>query len=109
MPPGADRVFSRPGRASMTHKRACWSSAARLFCNRHNAREQTNCFDGERFQAIRPAFSRSIESFGGGWLQFALQDRAGDWWFATGSGLAQFPRIGNPARLAGASPKAIYE
>ena len=68
-----------------------------------------NCFDGARFQAVRPAFPRSIESFRGGWNQIALQDRSGELWFATGNGLVQFPRAPAPVQLAAATPKAIYK
>jgi signal transduction histidine kinase/ligand-binding sensor domain-containing protein len=68
-----------------------------------------NCFDGGRFRAVRPRFPGSVESFGGGWGQIAFQDRAQQWWFATGSGLIQFPRVNPPAGLAGTGPGKIYQ
>lgn len=65
-------------------------------------------FDGRRFVPIRPAFPASVKYFGWGSSQVALQDHAGEWWFATGQGLCRFPRTGSVAALAGLRPKAVY-
>ena len=64
-------------------------------------------FDGERFQAIRPAWP-GIKYFGWGRGQVALQDHAGGWWFATGEGLARFGGGSRVEDLAGARPEAVY-
>jgi ligand-binding sensor domain-containing protein/two-component sensor histidine kinase len=65
------------------------------------------CFDGQRFNATRPAYPRNI--YGGwGWSQSGLQDRAGEWWLPTGEGLYRFPQVGSIAQLAHTRPKAAY-
>jgi ligand-binding sensor domain-containing protein/two-component sensor histidine kinase len=65
-------------------------------------------FDGRRFEPIRPAWPRSITYYGWGHGQIAVQDRAGEWWIATGQGLCRFARVDRVEQLAGARPKAIY-
>ena len=67
-----------------------------------------NCFDGQRFRATRPKFPPAIHYFGWGWKQTALQDRAGEWWIATGDGLLRFPKVATVEQLARTSPKALY-
>jgi two-component sensor histidine kinase len=69
-----------------------------------------NRFDGQRFRATRPKFPPAIpiESFGWGWKQTALQDRAGEWWIATGRGLVRFPNARSVEQLSRTSPKAFY-
>ncbi len=65
-------------------------------------------FDGERFEAIRPAWPAGLAYFGWGRGQIALQDHAGDWWFATGQGLFRFGGVARVQDLAGARPTAVY-
>ncbi len=65
-------------------------------------------FDGRRFVPIRPAFPSHITYWGWGKGQVVLQDRAGDWWIATGEGLSRFARTTRVDQLAGARPKAMY-
>ncbi len=62
-------------------------------------------FDGERFRTVRaniPAVARRT-----GWRGNlgALQDRAGDWWFATAAGLVRFSGIRQIEGLATAKPR----
>jgi ligand-binding sensor domain-containing protein/two-component sensor histidine kinase len=71
-------------------------------------RRMLEWFDGRRFIPIRPAFPRSITSFGWGACQVAFQDHAGEWWFATGSGVCRFPPTASVTGLAHLPPKAIY-
>jgi signal transduction histidine kinase/streptogramin lyase len=65
-------------------------------------------FDGTRFRPVRPAWPRRISNSGWGARQIALQDRAGEWWIATGEGLARFSAASHVEDLAGSAPKAIY-
>lgn len=67
-----------------------------------------NCFDGERFNAIKPQFPREIKGFGWGTNQVAFQDHIGEWWVPTGSGLCRFPRVATVEQLAHTPPKAVY-
>ncbi len=71
-----------------------------------------NRFDGQRFRATRPKFPPEVDrldSFGWGWKQTGLQDRAGEWWIATGSGLLRFPQVESVERLAATLPRAVYK
>lgn len=63
-----------------------------------------NRLDGQRFRATQPRFPSAIEYFGWGWKQTALQDRVGEWWIATGSGLLRFPKVASVEQLARTSP-----
>jgi ligand-binding sensor domain-containing protein/two-component sensor histidine kinase len=65
-------------------------------------------FDGERFEAIQPAWPAGITYFGWGRGQIALQNHSGEWWFATGQGLFRFGGVARVQGLAGARPKAVY-
>ena len=67
-----------------------------------------NIFDGERFRSVRTYLPPSIEYPGWGWGQITFQDREGEWWIATGSGVVRFPRLASPLELATAKPKAVY-
>jgi len=69
-----------------------------------------NRFDGQRFRATRPRLPPAIAmgDFGWGWKQTALQDRAGEWWIATGRGLVRYPKVASIEQLARKSPKAFY-
>ena len=67
-----------------------------------------NIFDGERFRSVRTYLPPSIEYPGWGWGQITFQDREGEWWIATGSGVVRFPRLASPLELAAAKPKAVY-
>lgn len=66
------------------------------------------CLEGNRFQTIRPRVPRQINYFGWGHDRIALQDRAGEWWIATGSGLLRYPRRSKVELLARTPPKAVY-
>jgi signal transduction histidine kinase/ligand-binding sensor domain-containing protein len=61
-----------------------------------------NRFDGDRFTSIHPALPPHIRWLGWGSGTTALQDRAGDWWVATGEGLVRF------ADGLRKPPKAVY-
>lgn len=65
-------------------------------------------FDGRRFIPIRPAWPSQIAYFGWGRGQDVVQDRAGEWWIATGHGLLRFAGTDSVEGMAGARPKAIY-
>lgn len=65
-------------------------------------------FDGRRFTRIRPRWPDSITYFGWGRGQIALEDRAGEWWIATGQGLCRFKGVSRVDQLAGARPAAVY-
>ncbi|HKF43973.1 MAG TPA: two-component regulator propeller domain-containing protein, partial [Thermoanaerobaculia bacterium] len=65
-------------------------------------------FDGERFVTIRPRWPEEMTYFGWGRGQVALEDHAGDWWIATGQGLARFSGVLRLEDLAGRAPAAVY-
>jgi len=65
-------------------------------------------FDGRKFVDIKPRWPREVTNFGWGRGQAMLQDRDGQWWIATGSGLCRFQRADSVRGLAGAAPGAIY-
>jgi ligand-binding sensor domain-containing protein len=67
-----------------------------------------NCFDGQRFQPIRPNFPSGFIYFGWGRQETVVQDHLGEWWIATGQGLVRFGRTTQVAQLASMSPKALY-
>ena len=67
-----------------------------------------NCFDGGRFNAIKPQVPREIKGFGWGSNQVAFQDHTGEWWVPTSSGLCRFPRVATIGQLAHTRPKAVY-
>jgi ligand-binding sensor domain-containing protein len=67
-----------------------------------------DCFDGKRFQAIRPRYPQRIRYFGWGWNQTVLQDHTGEWWIPTGQGLCRFGRAEHAEQLAGRAPKVVY-
>jgi ligand-binding sensor domain-containing protein/two-component sensor histidine kinase len=65
-------------------------------------------FDGERFAPIRPRWPEEMTYFGWGRGQVALEDHAGEWWIATGQGLARFAAVPRVEDLEGARPRAVY-
>ncbi|HEU4595597.1 MAG TPA: two-component regulator propeller domain-containing protein [Pyrinomonadaceae bacterium] len=66
-----------------------------------------NWFDGERFRFVRLNLpKRILDSSSGRWV--IIQDRAGEWWAATGEGLYRFPAVRRLEELAHAPPVAIY-
>lgn len=67
-----------------------------------------NCFDGRRFDVIRPNYGREIKHTGWGWNQTILQDHTGEWWLPTGVGVFRFPQTARAEQLARKAPKAIY-
>ena len=67
-----------------------------------------NCFDGRRFNAIKPQFPREIKGFGWGTNQVTFQDHTGEWWVPTSSGLCRFPPVASLEQLAHTRPKAVY-
>ncbi len=63
---------------------------------------------GNKFREITPAIPRPHGSYlGWGWHQTVVQDRAGEWWIATGEGLVRFPSVTVDA-LGRTPPKAVY-
>ncbi|MCI0487796.1 MAG: histidine kinase [Blastocatellia bacterium] len=65
-------------------------------------------FDGERFVPIRPLYPAEISDVGNEAQQRIIQDRTGEWWIPTASGLLRYPKIGSVEMLARTRPKAIY-
>jgi len=66
-------------------------------------------FDGRRFTRIVPRWPARITNDGfWGDGQIAVQDRAGEWWFATGQGLCRFARTSSVEQLAGVRPQRVY-
>ncbi len=60
-------------------------------------------FDGMRFTPIQPRLAA-----GAGGINHVMQDRAGDYWISTTSGLYQFPPVRYLRDLARTAPKAVY-
>ncbi|HLJ47061.1 MAG TPA: two-component regulator propeller domain-containing protein [Bryobacteraceae bacterium] len=75
---------------------------------RENGAVSMGRFDGARFRTIHPAWPRSMKYFGWGSGQIGLQDRDGEWWIATGEGLARFPPVTRVEELTMTVPKAVY-
>jgi len=67
-----------------------------------------NCFDGQRFTAVRPQVPREIKGFGWGGNQITFQDHGGEWWLPTFYGVYRFPRVMSLQQLAHTLPKAVY-
>ncbi len=67
-----------------------------------------NRFDGRRFQEIRPNYPAAFANGGWAWHQYALEDRAGEWWIGTGAGLFRFPKPSSAADLARLTPLRVY-
>ncbi|MBI1788662.1 MAG: ATP-binding protein [Acidobacteria bacterium] len=65
-------------------------------------------FDGRRFTTVLPNLPEGIANLGWGWTQTTFQDHAGEWWVATGQGLARYPRAPRLEALARQRPAAIY-
>ena len=63
-------------------------------------------FDGMKFVASR--FPGQDVSPGWGWSQMVLQDRTGDWWIGTDSGLFCFTNRTTIGEVERSSPSAIY-
>jgi ligand-binding sensor domain-containing protein len=68
-----------------------------------------NCFDGQRFTAVRPQVPSEIKGAGWGRNQITFQDHTGEWWLPTFYGLYRFPRVTSFAQLAHTFPKAVYD
>jgi len=64
--------------------------------------------DGDRFVAVMPRLPPHIRYRGWGWGQVALRDHLGDWWYATGHGLARYSRVPRLEELARRLPSRIY-
>jgi ligand-binding sensor domain-containing protein/signal transduction histidine kinase len=64
-------------------------------------------FDGQRFIPIRPALPRGVVP-GWGWFQVDTEDRDGQWWIPTGSGLLRFSPVKHLEELARATPAKVY-
>jgi ligand-binding sensor domain-containing protein/signal transduction histidine kinase len=75
---------------------------------RHTGVVTLGKFDGRRFVPIKPAWPGRIEYFGWGDGQIVLQDDFGEWWMATGKGVARFARTDSVEGLAGAAPRSFY-
>jgi ligand-binding sensor domain-containing protein/two-component sensor histidine kinase len=63
-------------------------------------------FDAGRFARIQLRVPAVYQSWG--WNQLVLEDRAGEWWVATGKGIYRFPRVDSFDQLARMPPKAFY-
>ncbi len=62
-------------------------------------------FDGERFRTVRAHIPAAARRAGWSGNLGAIQDRAGDWWFATSAGLVRFSGIRRIEDLATAVPR----
>ncbi|MBI1792524.1 MAG: hypothetical protein HYR60_33795 [Acidobacteria bacterium] len=71
-------------------------------------RKALGYLQGDRFAAVYPAFPKQIRYYGDGWSQVGFQSRDGEWWHATGEGLARFPAVARIEDLARTPPKALY-
>lgn len=64
-------------------------------------------FKDKEFAWVHPNFP-SLDYYGWGDKQIALQDKTGEWWIATGKGLLRFPKTENIEDLKKTKPKKIY-
>jgi len=65
-------------------------------------------FDGRRFTTVRPRLPESLPATRWRFFQTTLEDRGGEWWVATGEGLARFSRPRAFEELATRPPQAFY-
>jgi signal transduction histidine kinase/ligand-binding sensor domain-containing protein len=72
------------------------------------ARWGLRCFNGVSFDTIQMRFPPDTGSLSWGWNQLMLEDRSGDWWFATMEGVARFRKAARPRDLAGRFPDSWY-
>jgi signal transduction histidine kinase/ligand-binding sensor domain-containing protein len=63
-----------------------------------------NRFDGAGFQQIQPRLPKNVTYLGWGHGPIALQDRAGDWWTATGHGVLRYTGVDDIRGLAKRTP-----
>lgn len=63
---------------------------------------------GDRFSSFLPRGTANLEYWSWGWRHVMLQDRTGEWWVATGSGLFRYPAADSCLALARLPPKAVY-
>jgi len=66
------------------------------------------CFNERSFDRIRPALKQGAGSLSWGWNQLVLEDRTGDWWFATREGVVRFGSATRPHDLERRLPKTWY-
>jgi ligand-binding sensor domain-containing protein/signal transduction histidine kinase len=64
-------------------------------------------FDDEKFKLIKPNYPSNITYFGWGWKQIVSQDKNGDWWFPSGSGLLRYSRLARFEDLATVTPEKV--
>jgi ligand-binding sensor domain-containing protein/signal transduction histidine kinase len=67
-----------------------------------------SCFDGRRFQAVRPNIPKAVDDWGWSIGRLILQARSGEWWVPTSKGVFRFPALSTAAELVRARPKAVY-
>jgi PAS domain S-box-containing protein len=65
-------------------------------------------FDGRGFTTVRPALPATVTGSSYRNVSGMLEDRSGQWWFATREGLYRFGRVDRFERLAESEPKALY-
>jgi ligand-binding sensor domain-containing protein len=59
--------------------------------NKPHGKLTLNRFDGTRFESVPFKLPAWITDLGWGWNQIAFQDRAGEWWLATGGSSCERP------------------
>jgi len=67
-----------------------------------------NCYDGRKFQAVRPNIPHTIDDWGWSRGRLTFQARSGEWWVTTAKGVFRFPWLSTAAQLSRAQPKAVY-
>jgi ligand-binding sensor domain-containing protein/signal transduction histidine kinase len=65
-------------------------------------------FRAGRFMPFLPRGTAGLRYWGWGWQHTLIQDRVGEWWLATGSGLFRYPAADSCEALARLDPKAVY-
>jgi ligand-binding sensor domain-containing protein/signal transduction histidine kinase len=65
-------------------------------------------FDGEQFKTIQPFYPKGLLPRDDEAQQGILQDRSGEWWIPTGSGLLRYGKAGSLDHLSLSGPKAVY-
>ena len=66
-----------------------------------------NRFDGQRFEKTRVNLPAGVQPTWG-WDQILMQDRGGEWWAPTTSGLFRFPTLNSLQDFAAARPTKVY-
>lgn len=74
-----------------------------------DSRRNLSRFTNGGFVTVRPAFPSNVKEFGWSWQKPVLQDKRGEWWFASAQGVVRFPAVKKIEELAFTQPVKVYD